>query len=180
MHGASALTTASPNNKSGVSGFLINPSCTRKKTIVAAHSPLSREVISVQNARKSRGLKRKMLRMQHFCASQSAVTVHRVNSNKRLQSLRFPSRSDGKCLRKRPTATVRRGHFFMYRFAHLPASSCHIFSVAHPACAPCSRIIFRKYDANIHAVVITARKSATGSAVNTARVLSAGKSAGRR
>lgn len=43
-----------------------------------------------------------------------------------------------------------------------------------------SFMIFRKYDANMHAVVITARKSATGSAVKTARVLSAGKSAGMR
>ncbi len=47
--------------------------------------PTKLEVISGQIARKSRGLRREMLRKQHFCVSRSVVTFTTckgVNSNK--------------------------------------------------------------------------------------------------
>ena len=52
-----------------------------RERIVTVHTPTDLEVISGQIARKSRGLKREMLRKQHFCASRSAVAGHGVNSN---------------------------------------------------------------------------------------------------
>ncbi len=51
---------------------------------VTVHSPIEFEVISGHFVRKSRGLRREMLQMQHFCASRSVVTFTTckgVNSN---------------------------------------------------------------------------------------------------
>ncbi len=60
-------------------------------TVVTVHSPIEFEVISGHFVRKSRGLRREMLQMQHFCASRSVVTFTTckgVNSN--IQSIFTP------------------------------------------------------------------------------------------